>query len=200
MEGLAMSKQKPDPEKTLYVHTHGAYVLKSSIGRFSKTSLLFSITDYEWRAWYTFSETLLDQKAMRVFDADLTDGPKRHRGAMRDHVQLAGARMPATEFSPTQALRVDQFEGVATLRSPRWSGFSGIVLRMDLDIHLKDGVQRLSLKIRSEKKSQELPASQEPSAVVLLKLERYRKVWHQLRFMDLVLETGWPNPEVARFK
>src|SRR5262245_17173231 len=105
-----MSAVKPGRKSILHVHTHYATILKSSTGRFSKTALLFSITDLEWRTWYTFTEELRDKRAKAEFNDDFIVGPKRFKNHFRESIQLAGTRLPGTPLTPTTPLRVSDFD------------------------------------------------------------------------------------------
>src|SRR5215210_1635116 len=56
-EDEAMSQTQPDSQQRLEVDVVSAIVQQTSFGD-SKTSILFSITDQEWRALYTFQEMI----------------------------------------------------------------------------------------------------------------------------------------------
>jgi hypothetical protein len=191
-----MSAEKPDRQKVLHVHTHYATILKSSTGRFSRTSLLFSITDFEWRTWYWFTEKLKDRKANAEFNQDLFVGSDRFKDRFRDYVELGGTLLPTgTVLTPTVPRRVSDFDAArAVLISAQF--LNGDILHMILHVFdlLQGGVhagdiQNLSLDIKGENSApREMPEPPEGGYVFSLMTERHTAKWKPFRFLATVLE------------
>jgi hypothetical protein len=153
-----------------------AYIRKSA-DRLSGTALIFTITDFEWLAWYLFIER--DQKfADAYYFEDDVQGRQDEQ-----YLRAFGYRAQSLSFKPRTPRRVDEF--AATRFGPAGgpgpytecqvaSAYmrSDALLALNIAILLATSTERFQLVVTSYGR-QERPARHERGFVTLLEVERY---------------------------
>jgi hypothetical protein len=150
--GKTMSQQQPEPRESLEVDVPLATVQLTNLGD-AKTSLIFTVTDGEWRAYYFFQEQI-SPAAQQHFALALQGGPFIHSSASN----LGAGVLPTTVY-PSTPLQVDEFAlrpGPSQARLRRLD--RGGVIRLNLELTAASGnLERIPLFLKP-KKGSELPA------------------------------------------
>jgi hypothetical protein len=160
-----MSQQQPDPREQVEVDLFWAVIQETNFGD-AKTSLKFSVSDGEWRAFYEFHESI-SPVAQRNFGLARANTPL-FQMSLRD----VGKGVLPTVVRPSTPRRVDEFAfrpGPARANLRRFD--RGNVVRLLLGVEVaKNQFEQLPLFLKPQKGSV-LPTALELGWVHFQKLE-----------------------------
>lgn len=158
-----MSQQQPEPREKLEVDVKTAIIRETTFGDV-KTAILFSISDGEWRAVYSFQESISPQ-AQRNFG--MVGAP-----LIRETWHELGAGVMPSTVTPASPRRVDEFAlrpGPARANLRRLD--RGPVIRLNLGVEVATRqFEQLQLFLKPPPGS-ELPSRVELGFVHFLRLE-----------------------------